>query len=492
MREADSVRGEHSAGLARDQKRDAFRWRSELVAWAVLMDVACLVGANLLAIGMEGVWHMNQPFHVRPDMVTSTIFLVSTFILMAFSLGLYRSMFRTAWVEQLHLGVRVGLYAGIPFILIQFFLHFRGYDTSYFVFFTLFLALLFFLDRSVLIFVHRSMVHRGRGITRSIILRGSNNKDPRLAVLEQYSGDLGLRLEWNLDSYTMGDDNVHAYHAPWKEEIPAGYQQVFISSPNGSRALISDAVEWCKSHGLSLNLLSSEVEPFLWSLGIRDVTGIPLVGTSSSRTRKVNRGLKRLFDIFASLIMIVVCLPVFAFIAVAIAIEDGGPVIYRQRRALLPGKEEFWMYKFRSMRQGAESFQDEMHKQNQTTPGLFFVKRDPRITKVGRIIRRLSLDELPQLVNVMKGDMSIVGPRPLMLDDLARVSPHVFEGGLFSLRKDVHPGLTGLWQISGRRELTVQKMLLLDLYYIEHQSVFFDLYIMARTFLVVLFGKGAY
>jgi exopolysaccharide biosynthesis polyprenyl glycosylphosphotransferase len=492
MQAAESLTEDRPAPTTEQRKPHPYRWRSDFVAWAILVDIAAIVLANILAIGLESVWHWDQPRHMRPDLLGSTIFLGGMFLLVAFSFGLYRSMFRTAWVEQFHLAAKVGIYAGIPVVLIQFFLHFKGYDTSYFVFFFAILAVLFSLGRSLLIVVHRSLERRERAITRAIVLRGSGIEDPGLAALRKWSRDIGMHVGQRLDSFKPLEGDSHAYHSFWKATTPGKCDHVFISAPGGNRELIDDAVAWCRKNGLALNLLSQEIEPLLWSLGIRDVTGIPLVGLASPSLRKLNRWIKRLFDIIVSLIVLIVCLPLSAVVAVAILIEDGHPVIYRQRRALLPGKGEFWMYKFRSMRPGAESLQDELQKDNQTSPGLFFVKSDPRVTAVGRIIRRLSLDELPQFYNVLKGDMSIVGPRPLMLDDLARVSPHVFEGGLFALRKNVHPGLTGLWQISGRRELTVQKMLLLDLYYIDHQSIFFDFYIMARTFLVVLFGKGAY
>jgi lipopolysaccharide/colanic/teichoic acid biosynthesis glycosyltransferase len=173
-------------------------------------------------------------------------------------------------------------------------------------------------------------------------------------------------------------------------------------------------------------------------------------------------------------------------------IEDGFPIIFTQKRALIKGKNEFQFIKFRSMIKSAESKQSDLYKFNEVTGGLFLMKDDPRITKVGRILRKYSLDELPQLFNVLLGDMSLVGPRPLSIADLSNISTENKLDGYYKLRANAKPGITGLWQISGRREINFREMVLLDLYYIENQSLLFDLEIIFATLPVVLFGKGAY
>jgi len=140
----------------------------------------------------------------------------------------------------------------------------------------------------------------------------------------------------------------------------------------------------------------------------------------------------------------------------------------------------------------AEAQQDDLNRLNQTEEGLFLLKRDPRVTRVGRWIRKFSIDELPQLLNVLRGEMSLVGPRPLAWSDLLSISPENDYAGYYYLRDKTLPGMTGLWQICGRREVPFREMVLLDLYYIENQSVMFDLEILFATIPVVLFGRGAY
>jgi lipopolysaccharide/colanic/teichoic acid biosynthesis glycosyltransferase len=144
------------------------------------------------------------------------------------------------------------------------------------------------------------------------------------------------------------------------------------------------------------------------------------------------------------------------------------------------------------MRPDAETLKTTLKKKNESTGALFKMKEDPRITRVGKVIRRFSLDELPQLFNVLKGEMSLVGPRPLPVDDYKWLKKSDHMGGYFRLRSKAKPGMTGLWQISGRSNLGFREMVLLDLYYVENQTIMFDLEIMGRTFPAVFFGRGAY
>jgi len=243
---------------------------------------------------------------------------------------------------------------------------------------------------------------------------------------------------------------------------------------------------------VKLKVISHESEELLRFSRVKDIAGISLYSPPKRVTNRLKAKFKRMFDWVGSLLLIVLFSPVFVLVTLAILIEDGSPVLFRQRRASMKGGRSFEFLKFRSMIKDAETRQKALNGINETEGGLFLLKRDPRITKVGRWIRKFSIDELPQLFNVLRGEMSLVGPRPLTMMDLDSVSPDNDFAGYYYLRDNLRPGITGLWQICGRREVPFREMVLLDLYYIENQSIIFDLEILFATIPVVLFGKGAY
>jgi len=195
---------------------------------------------------------------------------------------------------------------------------------------------------------------------------------------------------------------------------------------------------------------------------------------------------KRILDVICSLIAIILLMPLFLFIALLIVLEDSWPVLYVQQRVGINGRI-FNFYKFRSMRRGADRLKEELIERNESADGVIFkMKKDPRITQVGRILRRFSLDETPQFFNVLAGDLSLVGPRPPLPSEVAQYT--------LADRRRLHvkPGLTCLWQIGGRSEIPFEQQVRLDLEYIHSRSIWQDLRIMLKTVPAVLFGRGAY
>lgn len=194
---------------------------------------------------------------------------------------------------------------------------------------------------------------------------------------------------------------------------------------------------------------------------------------------------KRCFDIVASLIGLLVLSPVFLLVAIAILLEDGAPVFFCQDRSGMHGKV-FRIYKFRSMCKDAEKIHCQLLARNELDGPAFKIKEDPRITKVGKFIRRTSIDELPQLVNIIKGEMSIVGPRPLPTYESAQCTNYQKQ------RLQVRPGLTCYWQCSGRSNIPFEEWMEMDLRYIKEAGYWVDLKIIIRTMIKVLKGEGAY
>lgn len=198
------------------------------------------------------------------------------------------------------------------------------------------------------------------------------------------------------------------------------------------------------------------------------------------------RFIKRLFDIVASSCAVIILSPIFLIIAIAIKINDpAGPVFYSQIRVGKNGKK-FRMFKFRSMVTNADELLEKLRDQNEVKGAMFKMKEDPRITKVGKFIRKYSLDELPQLLNVVGGSMSIVGPRPPLPAEVAEYTDYDKQ------RLLVRPGATGMWQVGGRNDLSFDQMVELDLTYINERSVWLDLKIMFETVKVMIKPNAAY
>ena len=194
---------------------------------------------------------------------------------------------------------------------------------------------------------------------------------------------------------------------------------------------------------------------------------------------------KRAFDFGASLVGLVCLSPVLLVTAAAIKLESEGPVIFSQDRVGLNGKK-FKMYKLRSMVSNAEELKEKLLEQNEMSGPMFKMKDDPRITKVGKFIRKTSIDELPQLINVLKGDMSLVGPRPSLPKEVEQFEPWMYE------RIQVKPGLTCYWQVSGRNNIDFEDWMKLDIKYVRERSLLGDLKLVFKTFFVLFGDKNAH
>ena len=195
--------------------------------------------------------------------------------------------------------------------------------------------------------------------------------------------------------------------------------------------------------------------------------------------------MKRTFDVAVNVLIVLLGLPVWLAIAAAVKLTSRGPVFYHDRRVGL-GEREFGMIKFRTMVHGAATMQAALEAMNEADGALFKIKDDPRVTTVGSVLRRFSLDEVPQVLNVLRGEMSLVGPRPLPLRDFLQLEEW------HRKRYHVLPGMTGLWQISGRSSLSFDDLVRLDFYYLDNWSIWLDISILAKTLPAVVARRGAY
>jgi exopolysaccharide biosynthesis polyprenyl glycosylphosphotransferase len=240
-----------------------------------------------------------------------------------------------------------------------------------------------------------------------------------------------------------------------------------------------------ESHDVQAIVVPSLTDVSSERLKVRPVAGLPLVHLEAPRTLHASHWAKRVFDIVGSLALLLVSAPVTLVTALAVKFHDGGPILFRQTRIGRDGRP-FSCLKFRSMVVDAEQLQADLIVNHERSAVLFKMAEDPRVTRPGRWIRRLSLDELPQLWNVFRGQMSLVGPRPPLPHEAARY------GSDMSRRLRVRPGMTGLWQVSGRSDLSWDETVRLDLYYVDNWSMVQDLAILMRTVSAVLSSRGAY
>ena len=237
--------------------------------------------------------------------------------------------------------------------------------------------------------------------------------------------------------------------------------------------------------GIEVRITATLPEVLASRLTVQPMGGLTALSLQPVRLSGAQVVAKFTFDIIVSGALLLLLSPLLASVAVAVKMTSSGPVLYRQRRIGLRGKP-FTMVKFRSMRVGAEGDVEELRSAHSVDDLMFKMRDDPRITRVGRWMRRFSVDELPQLFNVIRGDMSLVGPRPPLPEEVARYEDWHFD------RLEVPPGITGLWQISGRADLTFDECVQLDVFYIENWSLSYELFILGKTIPVLLSQRGAY
>ncbi len=261
--------------------------------------------------------------------------------------------------------------------------------------------------------------------------------------------------------------------------------EVIVAIP---RSLLRDAepiAQACEEEGIKLRFMADLFSVQVARVSLAQVGNIPLLTMEPVAQDQSKLFVKRIFDLVLTILAMPVVLPIMALVALAIKIDSPGPVFFVQERVGLR-KHLFPLFKFRSMCVDAEEKLKEIEHLNEAEGPIFKIRNDPRVTRVGRFIRRTSLDELPQLFNVLRGEMSLVGPRPMSQRDVA-----LFDSGIQRKRFSVKPGITCLWQISGRSNLPFDKWLELDLQYIENWSLWLDIKILIKTIPAVLLSKGA-
>lgn len=331
--------------------------------------------------------------------------------------------------------------------------------------------------------LHPTIVVGSNAEASDIIRVLKANADAGLVPVGCLTSSQAERLELDYCS----DDVPVVGHAREMTEVldTIAIDAVVIASSAFDHDVLARMIAELRDRDIDVHISSGLFEVLTSRVLVNEVAGVPLItvkGVSLS-PRKVLT--KRAFDLFVAGVFVLIGLPFWLFVAATIKLTSPGPVLYGQERVGRSGKR-FQMLKFRSMYRDADARLAELQADNEASGPLFKMKDDPRITPIGRWMRKFSIDEFPQLINVMRGEMSLVGPRPPLPHEVDRYSTNDWR------RLEVTPGMTGLWQVSGRSSLTFDEMVRLDLFYIENWSVALDLTIIMRTVPAVLLARGAY
>jgi len=410
--------------------------------------------------------------------------------LAAFSIGLYRSDQLASWASAV---------SEIP----------RGFVAVLLITWPLFgLAMLLDLNQVVaLTFLTVIGIGALTGLGRTIV-RAGLHRDTELrqrtlilgsgVVAGQVVEKLRNNAQFGLLPVGIVDDEIHDIGSP---ELPwlgrfadldtiikaQRVDRVIIAFSRASHEQLLESIRACRDAGVTVDIVPRLFEFLDGVRALDQVGGLPLLSIGAPMLTSASVAAKRALDLFGSLALILLFGPLMIAIAIAIKLESRGPVFFRQPRAGR-GNSSFEVIKFRSMYVDAEQRKAEMEELNEASDGVMFkIREDPRVTRVGRIIRRYSLDELPQLFNVLRGEMSLVGPRPLIFPETAAL-----EEDWHLRRLELRPGLTGPWQVYGRSQSPFQEMVRFDYQYVAGWSLARDIELLLATLPAVLSGRGAY
>jgi exopolysaccharide biosynthesis polyprenyl glycosylphosphotransferase len=334
---------------------------------------------------------------------------------------------------------------------------------------------------------------RGRGLNfRNILIVGAGRQATEIAdAILQYK-DWGMRVYGVILDTEENDNQVAGTYAVKGniEDIPfiitnEIIDEVIFAVSQKRIEELESVFLMCEEQGVRTRVAMSIFPHLIAKPHIEDFGGIPLLTFSTTPENELLLAVKRAFDVVVSFTLLITLTPLFVFLSIVIKLTSPGPVFFRQERVGMNGRL-FTLYKFRSMLTNAEAMKKDLMHLNEMGGPVFKISNDPRVTPIGRLIRKYSVDELPQLINVLKGDMSVVGPRPPVPEEVAQYERWQRR------RLSMKPGLTCLWQIQGRsRIIDFEKWMRLDLQYIDNWSLKLDLKIFLKTVPTVFLGRGA-
>jgi len=415
----------------------------------------------------------------------SIVFFVALAWLPVFGLlGMYSLTMQQRLIDELS-KVVFACSTGLMLIVMYIFWQREFFDSRFIILAAYILSILYVGGgRIILRYIRRLLLLKDWGVTKVVLVGGGKVSD-ELASLFHRKPIYGYRVMERVEVFD------EARFSDLIKKISV--DEIILADTDVTKDIRSGILNYCYSHHIGFRYIADIFDAQSHNVDIRSLMGFPIIEIKKTPLDGWGRIIKRFFDICFGIMFLVVLVPLSLVIGLVIKLDSRGPVFVRLKRV---GKEGtmFTMYKFRSMIEGAHllkydehgNLREDMARLNQRSDGpLFKIDNDPRVTRFGKVLRRTSLDELPQIINVLKGEMSLVGPRPHEPEEVQRYESK--QQKLLSIK----PGMTGLGQISGRSNLTFEEEVKLDLYYIENWSLKDDLQILFKTFWVVLFRKNA-
>ena len=355
----------------------------------------------------------------------------------------------------------------------------------------LFLYVFWFLSLSLL-FLFRELANLalrivrlwGRNLRRIVIV-GEPGRVQRVTRHFQSEPQLGYRIVHTISSGAKAKNSVVE---DLKRTIRwSPIDEVLVAlPPDEYSSEIRMIVDLCERQGILLRLETQPYDLKIARLNLDELEGMPVLTIQSGPQEDWHLLMKRLIDLSGAAALLIALSPAFLLVALWIKLDSRGPVFFRQERVGL-NRRRFQLFKFRTMVEGADKEQGHLEEKNEAVGPVFKIRRDPRITRIGMFLRRFSVDELPQLLNVIRGEMSLVGPRPLPIRDVEKIDS-LWQHRRFSVK----PGITCLWQVNGRSDINFDRWVRMDLEYIDHWSLELDFKILLKTIPAVLKGSGAY
>lgn len=417
--------------------------------------------------------------------------LMTAILLVTFKFeGMYNGRRGATWFDELYAIINSTTTSTV-FLMAAFFFYRPLFYSRLLPFYAAIMIVVYLgLARVVERFIRGRLRRRGIGVVRVLIVgAGEMGRTIMRHIVAQ--PELGYQVVGFVDDDADSQHDIGRFRALGPiSALPRLVQElavdeVIVTLPWQHHRKIVRIIDQCQREHVRSRIVPDLFQLSLSRVHLDDIKGVPLIGVKEPALQGWNVALKRGMDITFAAIMLSLAAPLMLLIALAIKLDSPGPVLFKQTRVGRGGRL-FTLYKFRSMRLGAESEVARLSLQNEADGPLFKIRNDPRVTRVGRILRKLSLDELPQLYNVLRGEMSLVGPRPALPAEVAQYEEW------HRKRLEVAPGLTGLWQTSGRSDVTFDEMCLLDIYYAEQWTPMLDAAIVLKTVPAVLFGRGAY